>query len=90
MPSFDTEAFMLKITRAAVRRGLTMKDVAAATGVSETTLSRMQTGRRLCDAASLAALSAWAGINPARFTGLVLPRRDGDADAKVRDVRLKA
>lgn len=90
MPTFDTEAFMKKLHGCAERRGKTMKDVAAETGVSETTLSRMSGGKRVCDAASLAALSMWAGINPARFSGWVPPRRDGDAEAKVCDVRLRA
>lgn len=90
MPTFDTEAFMKKLHRSAAVRGKTMKEVAAETGVSETTLSRMSSGRRVCDASSLAALSAWAGINPARFSGWVPPRRDSEADAKVRDVRLRA
>lgn len=88
MPSFDTEAFMRRLMSAAQRRGKTMKDVAAETGVSETTLSRMSTGKRVCDAASLAALSAWAGINPARFSGWVPPRRDGEAEERVRNTRL--
>ena len=90
MPSFDTEAFMKKLRRAAAMRGKTMKELAAETGVSETTLSRMNSGRRVCDAASLAALSAWAGINPARFSGWAPPRRDGEAEAKACDVRLRA
>lgn len=90
MPSFDTEEFMKRLRRVAVVRGKTMKEVAAETGVSETTLSRMSNGRRVCDAASLAALSAWAGINPARFSGWVPPRRDEEAEARVRDTRLRA
>jgi transcriptional regulator with XRE-family HTH domain len=89
MPSFDTEAFMERLRRAADARGKTMKEVAAETGVSETTLSRMKTGGRVCDAASLAALSAWAGINPARFSGWVPTRRDGEAEARVRNTRLR-
>ena len=85
MPTFDTEAFMKKLHRAAAARGKTMKEVAAETGVSETTLSRMSTGRRVCDAASMAALSAWAGINPAKFSGLVLtPRRVDELAANTR------
>jgi transcriptional regulator with XRE-family HTH domain len=88
MPSFDTEAFMRTLRRAAVRRGKTMKEVAAETGVSETTLSRMVSGKRVCDAASLAALAAWAGINPARFSGLVRPKpatNDAVANTKLKD-----
>ena len=90
MPSFDTEAFMRRLANTAARRGKTMKEVASETGVSETTLSRMSTGKRVCDAASLAALSAWAGINPARFSGWVPPRRDGEAEARVRNTPLRA
>lgn len=88
MPTFDTEAFMKKLRRAADARGKTMKEVAAETGVSETTLSRMSGGKRVCDAASMAALSAWAGINPARFSGLVLPRPV--VDEKIAGTRLRA
>jgi transcriptional regulator with XRE-family HTH domain len=39
------------------------------TGVSATTLTRMAQGRRP-DAGSLAALSAWAGLNPADYVNL--------------------
>lgn len=88
MPRFDTTGFMQKLHRAAAARGKTMKEVAAETGVSETTLSRMSSGRRVCDAASMAALSAWAGINPARFSGLVLPRPV--VDEKIAGTRLRA
>ena len=88
MPTFDTEAFMKKLHRAADARGKTMKEVAAETGVSETTLSRMSSGKRVCDAASLAALSMWAGINPARFSGWVPPRPV--EDEKVRGTVLRA
>ena len=85
MPTFDTDAFMDALNRAAEARGKAMKEVATETGVSETTLSRMKTGRRVCDAASLAALSAWAGINPAKFSGLVLtPRRVDELAANTR------
>lgn len=88
MPAFDTEAFMKKLRRAAAARGKSMKEVAAETGVSESTLSRMNGGKRLCDAASMAALCAWAGINPARFSGLVLPRPV--VDEKIAGTRLRA
>ncbi len=88
MPTFDTEAFMKALKRAAKRRGKTMKEVAAETGVSETTLSRMKDGKRVCDAASMAALSAWAGINPARFS-VVVVRRPA-VDEKIAGTRLRA
>lgn len=66
-PRFDAAGFMAAVRSAAHRRNASMKDVSEATGVSETTLSRMNAGNRMCDAASVAVLSAWAGINPARF-----------------------
>ena len=47
-------------------RSKNWKQVAAETGVSASTLTRMAQGRRP-DAASLAALSAWAGLNPSDF-----------------------
>lgn len=68
MAAFDNVGFVRAIERAARIRSKTMKDVSRETGVSETTLSRMVSGDRMCDAASMAALGAWAGINPARFS----------------------
>lgn len=62
---FDIELFTRRFRACAEMRGKSMKDVSAETGVSETTLSRMRNEGRKPDAASLAALSAWAGINPA-------------------------
>jgi transcriptional regulator with XRE-family HTH domain len=89
MPSFDTEGFDKALRECAQMRGKDMKQVSAETGVSETTLSRMHNHRRAPDAASLAALSAWAGLNPARFSGLVLPTPRA-ADTKAANTRLKA
>ena len=63
---FDSDGFYAAIERAAGQRKATWKDVSDATGVSRTTLTRMGQGRKP-DAASMAALSAWAGINPASF-----------------------
>src|SRR5690349_9420772 len=47
-------------------RSKTWKQVSEETGVSSSTLTRMAQGRHP-DAASLAALSAWAGLNPSDF-----------------------
>lgn len=88
MPSFDTEGFDKALRECAKARGKDMKQVSAETGVSETTLSRMHNHHRAPDAASLAALSAWAGINPARFSGLMLPR--GWVCSKCQTDRTKA
>jgi len=63
---FNGDAFYHVLETAVTARGRTWKQVSAETGVSASTLARMAQGRRP-DAASLAALSAWAGINPSDF-----------------------
>src|SRR5579862_661076 len=63
---FDGDAFYRTLESIVVARSKTWKQVAAETRVSASTLTRMAQGRRP-DAASLAALSAWAGLNPSDF-----------------------
>lgn len=63
---FDAAGFYSAIDRSRRARNVTWKDVSRETGVSQTTLTRMASDRRP-DAASLAALSAWAGVNPANY-----------------------
>src|SRR4029078_11905989 len=63
---FDGDAFYRALEATVTARSKTWKDVAAETGISASTLARMAQGRRP-DAASLAALSAWAGLNPSDF-----------------------
>src|SRR6266481_6849580 len=63
---FNGDAFYRALETAVTTRSKTWKQVAAETGVSASTLTRMAQGRRP-DAASLAALSAWAGLNPSDF-----------------------
>ena len=63
---FDSDGFYAALARTVQARKTDWTHVAQATGVSNTTLSRMNQGRRP-DAASMAALSAWAGINPADY-----------------------
>jgi transcriptional regulator with XRE-family HTH domain len=63
---FDGEAFYRALEATVTARSKNWKQVAAETGVSASTLTRMAQGRKP-DAASLAALSAWAGINPSDF-----------------------
>ncbi|MDA8230650.1 MAG: helix-turn-helix transcriptional regulator [Magnetospirillum sp.] len=63
---FDGDAFYRALEATVEARRVTWKQVATATGVSASTLTRMAQGRRP-DAASLAALSAWAGLNPSDF-----------------------
>ncbi len=63
---FDGDAFYRALEATVTARSKTWKQVAAETGVSASTLTRMSQGRKP-DAASLAALSAWAGLNPSDF-----------------------
>lgn len=63
---FDSEAFYSALEMVVDLRKKTWKQVGLETGVSASTLTRMSQGRNP-DAASLAALSAWAGINPTDF-----------------------
>jgi transcriptional regulator with XRE-family HTH domain len=63
---FDGDAFYKAVQAIVTAREKTWKQVALETGISASTLARMAQGRRP-DAASLAALSAWAGLNPSDF-----------------------
>lgn len=63
---FDANAFYEALDREVRTRDTTWRQVSSETGVNATTLTRMGQGRKP-DAASLAALSAWAGINPVDF-----------------------
>lgn len=69
---FDAEGFYAALNRTVQARKKTWSEVGKSTGISQTTLTRMNQGRRP-DAASMAALSAWAGINPADFVGRSMP-----------------
>lgn len=64
--NFDAAGWVAALTRGVESRGVTWRQVSEATGVSESTLSRLKKGQRP-DAASLAALSAYVGLNPAEF-----------------------
>ena len=70
MPSenkgFNGDAFYRALENTVAARSKNWKQVAAETGVSASTLARMAQGRRP-DAASLAALCAWAGLNLSDF-----------------------
>ena len=63
---FNARAFYQSLVRVVDSRQMTWRKVAQETGISHSTLSRMAADRRP-DAASLALLSAWAGLNPAHF-----------------------
>ncbi|MDO8769392.1 MAG: hypothetical protein Q7K57_11950 [Burkholderiaceae bacterium] len=74
---FDAGGFYSALERSVRDRKVTWKEVSIDTSVSQTTLTRMGQGRQP-DAASLAALSAWAGINPANYVPRLLPRNTGE------------
>jgi transcriptional regulator with XRE-family HTH domain len=59
--SFDASAFFSALDAQRASRRLTWKDVAAQSGVSASTLTRMAQGRRP-DVDSLAALTTWSGL----------------------------
>lgn len=66
MSSFDFEAFYRAIDLTREARGLNWKQVAEATHIHPSTLTRMGQNKRP-DADGLASLSAWSGLNPADF-----------------------
>ena len=63
---FDGEAFYRALEATVSARSKNWKQVSVETGVGASTLTRMARGRKP-DAASLAVLSAWAGLNPSDF-----------------------
>lgn len=72
---FDGEAYYAALARTVEARDMNWKQVSKSTGVSASTLTRMAQGKRP-DAASLAALSAWSGLNPANFVeGIYIDRK---------------
>lgn len=74
---FNGDAFYRSLEGVVKERSKSWKEVALETGVSASTLTRMAKGRRP-DAASLASLSAWSGLNPSDFVqgAFAKPRRE--------------
>jgi transcriptional regulator with XRE-family HTH domain len=64
--TFDSEGFYAALDAERQGKRLNWKQVAAATGVSASTLTRMGQGKRP-DVDSLAALCAWAGLDADMF-----------------------
>lgn len=64
--SFDSEGFYAAVDAQRVGLGLNWKEVAAASGVSASTFSRLAQGKRP-DVDSLAALAAWSGLSVGDF-----------------------
>jgi len=65
---FDAEAYYNALAQIVRAQRISWRQLARETGITPSTLTRMAQGRRP-DAASLAVLSAWAGLNPADFVG---------------------
>jgi transcriptional regulator with XRE-family HTH domain len=79
---FDGDGFYRALENTVTARSKTWKQVAAETGISASTLARMAQGRRP-DAASLAALSAWAGLNPSDFVRAAYKAQQPEPMAKI-------
>ncbi|MBL8776058.1 MAG: helix-turn-helix transcriptional regulator [Acidimicrobiales bacterium] len=78
--SFNAEAFYKALDLQRDTKSLTWKDVAAAAGVSPSTLTRMKQGKRP-DVDSMAALASWAGLDLDTF---VVGDVRGEAEALPR------
>jgi len=63
---FDNEAFFEALNSHRVARQLTWKQIAAETGISASTLTRMAQGKRP-DVDGLAALLRWSGLKAEEF-----------------------
>jgi transcriptional regulator with XRE-family HTH domain len=63
---FDSDAFHSALDAVRIARGLNWKEVAAKSGVSASTLTRMAQGKRP-DVDGLAALVAWSGLDADDF-----------------------
>ena len=72
---YDTEAFFAALDGARETRGKTWKEVAAESGVSASTLTRMAQGKRP-DIDGLAALAKWSGLDLNEYVkGKKAPRK---------------
>ena len=69
---FDVEAFHAALDGVRRAKEMNWKEVASATGVSASTLTRMAQGKRP-DVDGLAALAAWSGLDADQFV-----RSEGD------------
>lgn len=63
---FDSESFYNSLDSVRKGKKLNWKEVASATGVQASTLTRMSQGKKP-DVDTLAALSQWTGLNPMDF-----------------------
>jgi transcriptional regulator with XRE-family HTH domain len=79
---FNGEGFYRALETTVETRGKNWKQVAEETGISAATLTRMAKGKRP-DADSLAALSAWSGINPSDFVDAPYKSRGTEPMAQI-------
>ena len=79
---FDGDRFYRALETTVEGRGKTWKQVAEETGISASTLTRMAKGKRP-DADSLAALSAWSGLNPSDFVDAPYKSRKTESLAQI-------
>lgn len=80
---FDADAFYAALDAQRLSKNMTWKKVAAVSGVSASTLTRMAQGKRP-DVDSLAALVSWSGLSADNFVRSEDPRpADPDALAKI-------
>lgn len=71
---FDLDGFYAALDAARLAKALNWKQVAAASGVSASTLTRMSQGKRP-DVDGLAALAAWSGLDTDDFVRSDLTER---------------
>src|ERR1700722_10672830 len=79
---FDGDAFYRALESIVKTRKTNWKNVSEVTFVSASTLTRMAQGRKP-DASSLAALSAWAGLNPSDFVDAPFAAKHSEPMAKI-------
>jgi transcriptional regulator with XRE-family HTH domain len=79
---FDAEAFYRALDAARIARRLNWKQVAAESGVSASTLTRMAQGKRP-DVDGLAALAAWSGLRTDEFVRSVEARPEPEPLATI-------
>ena len=79
---FNASAFYEVLAEKLAARDMNWSALSRETGVTPSTLSRMAQGRGP-DAATLAVLSAWAGVNPADFVVVALPSKRAEPIAEI-------
>lgn len=79
---FENDAFFRALDTTRLERKLNWREVASASGVSASTLTRMAQGKRP-DVDSLAALVAWSGLDAGAFVVTAEARQDAEPMAVI-------